>query len=420
MSKVLTKEELEGIVNENLEKYLPGALGDQLKEVREEMANGLREELETKLAEELDAKIGERTDLMKSIHEAPTLMTPEEKRLERGRLAGQLIRAFVAAKGRPEIAVKLAESWKADESVVKALAAGTESAGGFLVQDEFANSIIELLRPASVVRSLNPITVGMDSGTLRMPKLTTGSSGGWIGENQNAPATQPVFGQVVLTAKKYASLVPISNDLLRRNSVQADTVVRDDLVGDIGSSTDLAFIRGAGTGGAPQGLANQSGIGTFAANGTVNLANVTEDLGTALQTLMDADVRMLRPGWIMEPRTWRYLITVRDGNGNLVFKPEMDGGSLFGYPFRWTSQIPRNLGGGTESELYLVDFADVVLGETTSILLDASAEAAYHDGSNVVAAFSLDQTVLRAIVEVDIGLRHAESVVLVTAVTWGV
>jgi hypothetical protein len=49
----------------------------------------------------------------------------------------------------------------------------------------------------------------------------------------------------------------------------------------------------------------------------------------------------------------------------------------------------------------------------------ASSEAAYYDGSNVQAAFSRNETVIRAIIGVDINVRHAESVVLIDRVEWG-
>jgi HK97 family phage major capsid protein len=146
---------------------------------------------------------------------------------------------------------------------------------------------------------------------------------------------------------------------------------------------------------------------------------VMSDLGSVIQRMGDDNVRFIRPGWIMEWRTWRYLWTLLDSNSNPVFKDEMNRGTLLGWPFRVTSQIPRNLGGGTESVLYAADFADVIIGESTQVLLDVSSEAAYHDGSNVVAAFSLDQAVVRAIIEVDLGIRHEESIERITGLTWG-
>ena len=350
--------------------------------------------------------------------------TQQEEKAAKGEGASRMIMALSVAGGDAGKAANYAKKTWGDsaEPIVKALSADLETAGGFLIRDQFAAEIIELLRAESIIRQFNPVMVPLDSGTLRMPKLTTGSSGGWIGENVNAPATEPVFGQVVMTAKKYASLVPTSNDLIRRAGAQTQTVIRDDLVGDIATASDIAYLRADGTAGQPKGLRFLAlAANVLTANGTVNLANVTDDLGIMIQTLLDANVRMRRPGWIMEPRTWRYLITVRDGNGNFAFKPEMDGGTLFGFPFRLTSQLPRNLNAGAdETELYLAEFADVVIGDTTGILISVSDSAAYHDGTNVVASFSLDQTVIRAIMETDIQVRHAESIVVLDAVTWGV
>jgi HK97 family phage major capsid protein len=123
----------------------------------------------------------------------------------------------------------------------------------------------------------------------------------------------------------------------------------------------------------------------------------------------------------MSPRSEHYLMTVRDGNGNFAFRSEMLAGRLWGYPFGVTSQIPENLAvtGSSESEIYLADFADVVIGEASTLVLDVSDTAAYHDGSNVVASFSLDQTVIRAIERHDFGMRHDASVAVLTDVDWG-
>ena len=342
----------------------------------------------------------------------------EPKEREKGADIGRFMRALAAGKGDARRAAEYARTaWK-DERIAKALESGDEAAGGFLIKDAEDAGLIELLRPASVVRSLNPITVPLDTGTLTMPKMTSGSSGGWIGEGEAISLTQPEFGSIRLVAKKYASMVPISNDLLRRASRSVDMLVRDDLVDDIAQSTDLAMIRSDGTQGTPKGL--KEFASTITANGTVTYDTVTSELGQCLQALGDANVRMRRPGWIIEWRTWRYLITLRDGNGNLIYKPEMDNGSLFGMPFRVTSQIPRNLGGGTETEVYFADFADVVLGEATSVLMDVSNTAAYQSGANIIASFSQDQTVIRAIVEMDLQVRHTESVVMIDTVKWGV
>lgn len=345
-------------------------------------------------------------------------------KVEKGASVSRALLALAATKGQPQAAAHfLQKKWglSADDVVVKTLAATDETAGGALLKDAVTDDIIELLTPMSAVRSLGPTTVPLDGGTLRMPKITAGATGGWLAENTNAPKTTVTFGQIVLSAKKYAALVPISNDLIRRAGPKAEQAVRNALLRDVNMASDIAYIRANGADGQPIGLYHRAVSGNkFNANSTVNLANVTADLGTALQKMGDANVGFVRPGWIMEWRTWRYLITVRDGNGNLVFKDEMDKGTLFGLPFRRTSQIPRNLGSGDKTELYLADFADVVIGDATQVLIDASDSAAYHNGSSVVAAFSQDQTVVRAIFETDIHTQYSESIVVVESVAWGV
>lgn len=339
----------------------------------------------------------------------------------KGAAFARIVRSLAAERGNPRAAAQFASEQFGDERIAKALAAGVGSAGGFMVPEEYSADIIELLRPASVVMSLQPTVMPMPRGTLSVPRLATGSSASYIGENTNAPKTEPTFGQLNLTARKLAALVPISNDLIRFSSPAADVVVRDDLVSAMSQAMDLSFIRGDGTLGAPKGLRHWApSANVIPANATVNLANVTADLGKVILALKNANVRMIRPGWIMAPRTEEYLMTVRDGNGNFAFRDELVAGRLRGYPYRTTTQIPINLAGGSNnnSEIYFVDFADAVVGDTMQIMIDVSSEAAYHDGSNVVAAFSLDQTIVRAIAQHDFGMRHAASAAVLTTVTW--
>lgn len=353
----------------------------------------------------------------------------ERKEVERrastkGYTVARMLMAYanaVSQKGGLTLAARVAaDKWGKDSIEAKALAAQDAAGGGFLIRDELAAEVIEFLRPASVVRQMNPVISPLDAGTSRLPKLTSGSSAVYIGENQNLVATQPAFGVVQPVAKKLGGLVPISNDLIRRVNTSLQQTVRDDLVAGIGQKSDGAFIRSVGSVGEPKGLRYWPvSANIIPANGTVSTANTIKDLGKLIEALANANVRFLRPGWLMSHRTWRFLFTLLDANSNFVFRDEMKNGTLFGYPFGRTSQIPNNLGGGTnESEVYLADFADVVIAEATQILIDVTTEGAYFDGSNVVAAFSLDQTVIRAIVEHDLVMRHDESVAVLTAAIW--
>lgn len=341
---------------------------------------------------------------------------------EKGVTLSRIARALAACRGNKLEASKFALEHYKDPVTSKylALSASTGSAGGFWVPDQLAAEIIELLTPMTAVRSLNPTLAPLPNGSLTLPKIAGGATASYIGEQQNLPKSEVTAGQVKLAAKKLGCVVPISNDLMRYASASADAIVRNDIVRALGQAEDSAFIRGTGTAFTPKGLRNWTvAANTFGANATVNLANVTDDLKKLLGLLEDANVRMLRPGWIGHPRSFRYLQFVRDGNGNFAFKSEIEQGRLLNYPFRATTLVPKNLGGGSdESELYFADFADVVIADVPMIVLEVSSEATYDDGGTLRSAFSRDETVVKMIVEHDLGMRHDESVAYMSAVKW--
>jgi len=386
------------VTKEELIKLVDDVIGEKLKDVLQQQSD----------------------DQQKWIEKILTAQRQQEQKAEKPNV-GRLIRALAAGKGDPQKAAAFAQkAWK-DEAIVKALQTDEGEAGGYLVPEEYSSQLIEYLRPLAVVRRMNPVIIPMETGTMSMPAVTGGASAEYIGEGTNIPKSQPTLGQVKLTWKKLACLVPISNDLIRFSSPKADEVVRNDLVGAMAQREDAAFIRDDGTNDKPKGLLNWiAAANKFEANKTVNLANVTIDLAKAIYYLRKNETKFLNCGWILSPGSELYLRTIRDSNGNFAFKGEMDQGRLFGFPFGVTTQVPDNLGDGEdESEIYFVDFADAAIGESSRVEIEISSEAAYYDGSNVVSAFSLDQTVLRAIARHDFAMRRNTSGAVIQAVTWG-
>jgi HK97 family phage major capsid protein len=386
------------VTKEELVQLIDDVLGEKLKDVLQQQSDNQQKWIEKILASQRQ----------------------QEQKAEKPNV-GRLIRALAAGKGDPQKAAAFAQkAWK-DEAIVKALQTDEGEAGGYLVPEEYSSQLIEYLRPLAVVRRMNPVIIPMETGTMSMPAVTGGASAEYIGEGTNVPKSQPTFGQVKLTWKKLACLVPISNDLIRFSSPKADEVVRNDLVGAMAQREDAAFIRDDGNNDKPKGLLNWIATANkFEANETVSLANVTIDLAKAIYYLRKNETKFLNCGWILSPGSELYLKTVRDSNGNFAFKGEMDQGKLFGFPFGVTTQVPDNLGDGEdESEIYFVDFADAAIGESSRVEIEISSEAAYYDGSNVVSAFSLDQTVLRAIARHDFAMRRNTSGAVIQAVTWG-
>jgi HK97 family phage major capsid protein len=355
---------------------------------------------------------------------------PELKQKARpGQGMARMARALAATKGDPRRAAEFAEKNGFGSDVSAALNTGTESSGGILVPANLAAEVIELLRPRAVVRSLGARTLPLANGNITIPRLKGGAVVGYIGTDSDIPATEQQFDDLKLSAKKLAALVPISNDLLRYSgsNPNVDQIVTDDLTGSMAAREDKAFIRDDGTGNTPKGLRNWALAANvihspdLSALSGVDLYNaIDQALGSLILLLENADAGAFNPGWIMAPRTKRYLSDLRDGNGNKFF-PELAQGMLKGYPIRSTTQVPWNLGvGANESEIYFADFGDMFIGESDELRIDYSSEATYKDSEgNVISAFQRDQTLVRVITQHDFGPRHVESIAVMDQVKWG-
>lgn len=338
----------------------------------------------------------------------------------------RMVRCLAAERGNFRAAAQLAlDTWQDDEmasslAMGKAMAAGDFTSGGALIPPGWSNEIIELLRPASVVRQLGAMTVPMPNGQITMPRIITGSSFAYVGENNNIATTELTVGQVTMTARKLAGVIPISNDLIRYPSPAADALIIRDMQAGAQQAEDATFIRGAGTSNTPKGLRYQAPTASvLTMTATPDIAKITADLARLETLLLNANIPGTRLGWILAPRVMNYLRSLRDATTSAYAFPEMQTGLLRGVPFRATTAVPINLGGGTASEVYLADFSEVMIGETGSIAIDVSTDAAYYDGSAVVSAFSKDQTVIRLIMANDLAIRHLEAVAVLDGVTWG-
>jgi HK97 family phage major capsid protein len=352
---------------------------------------------------------------------------------QKGIGAARFVRAMAFARGDMDRAKHFAQecvtkgNW--DDAlgprVVRALEAGNLTAGGALIPDEFAAEIIELLRARSVVRAAGARVLPMNMGTLTIRKQTSGSSASYIGESTNIAATQPETGQIVLTSKKLSAIVPISNDLLTfAAGALADEFVRDDLVQELATREDQAFIRDDGNSDTPKGMRYWAQASNIQASAGTSAVNIETDFKALLNDLETNDVRMISPVFFMNPRSKNHLINLRDTNGNLVY-PELRGtagspnGTVLGIRAMMTTNIPINLGGGTASEIYLVDMNDAIIGEATGLEIAVDSSASYIESGSLVSAFSRDETLMRAISRHDFAMRHAESVAVTTGVTWG-
>ena len=307
--------------------------------------------------------------------------------------------------------------------VTKALVSGSGPSGGFLVPPEYVAEVIELLRPQTVVRASGPIGLSMPRGTMTLPRQNQAATAGYGGETTPIAASQPGLGVIVATYKKLTALVPVSNDLLRYSDPSADQLVRDDIVQVLARREDLAFIRGDGTEGSPKGfLTFCPAFNVVASNPAWTLNTAAQEIGQAINLIETGNVPIVRPVWLMNPRSKNFFLNVQNSVGAYVYRDEMLKGTLLGVPFRTTTQIPTNLVVGPNadcSEVYLVEMSQAMILDSMTLELGVSREASYVDASGtLVHTFQQDQSLVRAIAEHDFQMRHDEAIVVIKGVRW--
>jgi HK97 family phage major capsid protein len=338
-------------------------------------------------------------------------------------------RCLAAARGDLREAKSIAEKWakksrlEVDTLIAKAMTETSFDDGGALVFEQFSSEVVELLRGTSVVRRAGARVIPMPKGNISMPKLVGGAVSYFIGESENARPSGIKTSRLSMSAKKQMGIVPISNDLLEDDGPQADVIVRDDLVAAVGEREELAFLRSDGSENTPTGIRYLVDSEHVIQPLGSTLDNVRATLSKAIRLLKTAKIPMVKPAWIITPRTEEFLMNLSDGNGNLVFDKDMaESEKLRRIPFFVSNLLPEDLGaGGNETEIYLVDWAQFLIGETGSMSVKVFENGTYYDPSigAVVSGVSRDETVIQTRSRVDCGLRHDKAAVVIDQVTWG-
>ena len=120
--------------------------------------------------------------------------------------------------------------WCADNGIVTKgpNIEGSNSLGGFLVPEEFENSLVTLREQFGVVRNHARI-VPMSSDIKRMPRRASNLTASFVGENSTGTQSNGTFDQINLVAKKSMVLTKFSSEL----SEDATINFADDLAGEM-------------------------------------------------------------------------------------------------------------------------------------------------------------------------------------------
>ncbi len=344
--------------------------------------------------------------------------------------AARYVRAVANARGNLEGArtwatAQFGESHPVVADIGAAMQGNQMAEGGVFIPERLSSQLIALLYPRTVMRRISRM-VPLTGGTDTIPTVEKGVNAYYIGEGEDIGTDEPRFGALGFKEREIASLVPISNKLLRLASVGVDIYVRDMLVEGFAQAEDTAFLRGTGTGPSPKGLRYlipESNLVDATASTTPTAVQIDSDSRKLLLKLSTAEIPMINPRWLMHDRIFLYLQDLRDANGSKVYPGlERDIPTFRTYPVERFNKIPTNLSDGSNSdcsEIYFGDFSFSMVAESYGLRVDSNEAASYKVGNEMVSAYSRNQTLIRGLAGHDYGVGRKTAFAMLNKVRWG-
>ncbi len=236
----------------------------------------------------------------------------------------------------------------------RALAEGTDSAGGFTVPDVLSARLIDRMRAASTVIQAGAQTVPLMSDVNYVAKVLTDPAPAWRNENAAIAESDPTFGRVTLTARSLGVIVRVSRELLE-DSLNIGTALPNIIATAMAAELDRAALLGSGTAPEPRGVANFSSLTANSfTGGMVTGYSPFVQLRSALK-----GVNANLSAYVMHPRTEGNLTGALSGDGQPLIVPP----AIANIPMLTTTKIAINGGVGTnEAKVFAGEWSRLLIG----------------------------------------------------------
>lgn len=263
-----------------------------------------------------------------------------------------------------------------------------------LIKDQVSTMLVKPLEAASVMLA-SGATIFNSSAPLRIPRLDSSGTVGFVGEGEQIPDTYTVGNSEILLMpterKSLKAITRVTNELIRMASTGVTQTLQQRLVEDVRTKLDDALLNGTGADNTITGLFNQPGT----QKGVLDLSD-TDSLLDALAMAAASEVAPNR--WMFNGADFFTLRKVKDNDGHYILQSDITADArytLFGIPVTVSNKVPAGKGALLNTkEVAIVRDIDPQI----TILTEKYADT--------------DETGIRVVTRYDLGLLRPEGVII--------
>lgn len=283
--------------------------------------------------------------------------------------------------------------------------------GGNLVGAEhMGHEFVDVLRAESRVIGLGARVINQLQADLEIPRKTGGSNTFWVTEGSDVGEGGATFDNITMAPRSVGCYQDLTRKMVLQGSPESEQLIRDDLAQSIATEIDRVVIGGSGVGEEPPGILNLGGVGLVsvgANGGDPTWAHIVE----LLSAVSGSNAESGRLAYLTNSAVrGKLLRTEKFANtGFTVWEPGSapDSAMMAGFPAAVSNNVPADLTKGTGTNLSAIlfgNFADILIGHWG--VLDVLVDPYTLGLSGGVR--------IRAMMDVDIALRHPESFAVIT------
>lgn len=222
--------------------------------------------------------------------------------------------------------------------VSNVLQEGVDSAGGYLVPEEYDKRLIDGLTEENIMRTLG--TTITTSGEHKINIAGAKPAASWIEEGGALVFEDASFEQIILDAHKLHVAIKVTDELLYDNAFNLESYILTQFSKALANAEENAFLNGDGVG-KPLGIFAENGGGQVAIT-TNTQSSITAD---EIINLVHSLKRPYRKNakFIMNDQTIALIRKLKDNNGAYLWQPSLQAGEpdrLFGYPVYTSAYVP--------------------------------------------------------------------------------